>query len=78
MASTSARPTWGTSASALYDFTAVGGVVNTASRLQGQAAGGEIVISGRVAFGLASAPGAREELALKGKSERESAYRVCV
>jgi len=56
----------------------VGGVVNTASRLQGQAAGGEIVISGRVAFGLASAPGAREELALKGKSERESAYRVCV
>jgi len=56
----------------------VGGVVNTASRLQGQAAGGEIVISGRVAFGLASALGAREELALKGKSERESAYRVCV
>ena len=37
---------------ALYDFTAVGDVVNTASRLQGEAAGGEIVISERVAAGL--------------------------
>ena len=32
---------------ALYDFTAVGDVVNTASRLQGEATGGEILISGR-------------------------------
>ena len=37
---------------ALYDFTAVGDVVNTASRLQGEAAGGEIVLSDRVAAGL--------------------------
>ena len=37
---------------ALYDFTAVGDVVNTASRLQGEAAGGEIVLSERVAEGL--------------------------
>lgn len=61
---------------ALYDFTAVGDVVNTASRLQGQAAGGEIVVSDRVAAGLPEAVGVREELALKGKSEPQVAYRV--
>jgi adenylate cyclase len=61
---------------ALYDFTAVGDVVNTASRLQGQAAGGEIVLSGRVAEGLSEAAGVREELTLKGKSEPQVAYRV--
>ncbi len=61
---------------ALYDFTAVGDVVNTASRLQGQAAGGEIVLSDRVADGLAEPTGTRNELTLKGKSEPQVVYRV--
>jgi len=61
---------------ALYDFTAVGDVVNTASRLQGQAAGGEIVLSDRVAAGLPEPVGSRDELTLKGKSEPQVAYRV--
>ena len=61
---------------ALYDFTAVGDVVNTASRLQGQAAGGEIVLSDRVANGLSDRPGERVALTLKGKSEPEPGYRV--
>jgi adenylate cyclase len=63
---------------ALYDFTAVGDVVNTASRLQGQAAGGEIILSERIAEGLPSQVGAREELTLKGKDEAQVAYRVRV
>src|SRR3954454_13029424 len=61
---------------ALYDFTAVGDVVNTASRLQGQAAGGEIVLSDRVAAGLEEPVGVRVELSLKGKSAPQTAYRV--
>jgi len=63
---------------ALYDFTAVGDVVNTASRLQGQAAGGEILLSDRVAGGLPDPVGTREELTLKGKTEPQVAYRVSV
>lgn len=61
---------------ALYDFTAVGDVVNTASRLQGSAAGGEIVLSDRVAEGLRERVGTRVELSLKGKSAPQTAYRV--
>jgi adenylate cyclase len=61
---------------ALFDFTAVGDVVNTASRLQGQAMGGEIVLSGRVAEVLANPIGKREELTLKGMDELQTAYRV--
>ena len=61
---------------AVYDFTAVGDVVNTASRLQGQARGGEIVLSERVAAGLPSPPGIACELQLKGKQHPERCYRV--
>ena len=57
------------------DFTAIGDVINTAARLQGAAASGEIVMSGRVhdragdhVLGAES-----RELALKGKSEPEIA-----
>jgi adenylate cyclase len=63
---------------ALYDFTAVGDVVNTASRLQAEAAGGEIVLSDRVASGLPMGVGAAIELTLKGKSEPQTAYRVSI
>jgi adenylate cyclase len=61
---------------ALYDFTAVGDVVNTASRLQSHAAPGEIVLSERVAAGLARPVGTAVELQLKGKREPQTAYRL--
>jgi adenylate cyclase len=63
---------------ALFDFTAVGDVVNRASRLQGQAASGEILLSGRVADGLPAPPGTRVELELKGVEETQTAYRVSI
>ncbi len=60
------------------DFTAVGDVVNTAARLQGEAKSGQIVISERVYQEVAErypdAP--RVELELKGKSEPVPAHVV--
>ncbi len=59
------------------DFTAIGDVVNTASRLQGQAKGGEIVASARLVERLPQPPpGERLELELKGKAEPVLAYRI--
>jgi adenylate cyclase len=63
---------------AVYDFTAVGDVVNTAARLQAEAAGGEIVISERVAAGLSEPAGEPVEFELKGKSAPERGYRIPV
>lgn len=60
----------------LNDFTAIGDVVNVAARLQGEAAGGEILVSGRLAERLTEPPGERLELTLKGKAEPVVAYRT--
>lgn len=61
---------------AVHDFTAVGDVVNTASRLQGHAAGGEVLVSARCVDGLDAPPGQPESISLKGKAEPLAAYRV--
>jgi adenylate cyclase len=58
------------------DFTAVGDVVNTASRLQSAAASGEVVVSGRLAAHLDAPPAPAEELVLKGKQDAVVAHRV--
>jgi len=60
------------------DFTAIGDVVNVAARLQGEAAGGEIVASARLVERLDPIPGEPIELALKGKAEPVAAYRIAV
>jgi adenylate cyclase len=61
---------------AVKDYTAIGDVVNTASRLQGQAAAGQIIMSRRVYDDVR--PGARAQsigpLELKGKAEPVEAY----
>ena len=59
----------------LFDFTAIGDVVNVASRLQGEARGGEILASERLAQRLAEPPGERLEVQLKGKERPVIAYR---
>ena len=61
----------------LNDFTAIGDVVNVASRLQGQAKGGEIIASARLIERLEGPPpGEPIELELKGKAEPVAAYRI--
>lgn len=60
----------------VYDFTAIGDVVNTASRLQATAAGGEVVYSARVAADLDEPEGTRETIELKGKAEALEVYRI--
>jgi adenylate cyclase len=63
---------------AVQDFTAVGDVVNTASRLTGQARSGEIVLSERLAAELDEPPGEAVELTLKGKDQPVAARRIAV
>jgi adenylate cyclase len=59
----------------MHDFTAIGDVVNTASRLQSHAAGGEIILSERLAQLLDEPIGEPETLVLKGKQEPFAARR---
>jgi adenylate cyclase len=58
------------------DFTAVGDVVNTASRLQSCASSGEVLVSERLARFLDKPAGPLEHVTLKGKHEPVAAQRV--
>ena len=62
---------------AVSDFTAVGDVVNTASRLQSCARGGEVMVSDRLARFLDKPAGPLEKVTVKGKQEPVAAQRVC-
>ncbi len=62
----------------IRDFTAIGDVVNTASRLQGAAAGGQLVMPESVARIAAIDEGEVVTLDLKGKAEPVTARRITV
>jgi adenylate cyclase len=61
---------------AVHDFTAVGDVVNTAARLQGRAAGGEVVMSARLARLLPEPIGESEQAVVKGKRKPVEVRRI--
>jgi adenylate cyclase len=61
---------------AVSDFTAVGDVVNTASRLQSCARSGEVMVSQRLARFLDEPAGDLEQVDVKGKHEPVAAQRV--
>ena len=61
---------------AVHDFTAVGDVVNTASRLQSHAVGGEVLLSARLARLFPEPVGVPDSLVLKGKQDPVDVRRV--
>ena len=61
---------------AISDFTAIGDVVNTASRLQSCARSGEVLVAERLARFLPEPAGALERITVKGKHEPVTAQRV--
>ena len=61
---------------AVHDFTAVGDVVNTAARLQSHAAGGEVLLSARLARLFPEPVGVPDSLVLKGKQDPVDVRRV--